>query len=54
LSAHRDAGQIVVAIVDNEFTVKRLTRERGQYVLKPENKAYPPSAAESRARDFLA
>lgn len=36
-----DAGQIVVAIVDNEFTVKRLVRERGQFVLKPENKAYP-------------
>lgn len=36
-----DAGQIVVAIIDNEFTVKRLARERGQFVLKPENKAYP-------------
>jgi repressor LexA len=36
-----EVGQIVVAIVDNEFTVKRLARERGQFVLKPENKAYP-------------
>ncbi len=34
-------GDIVVAIVDNEFTVKYLDRERGQFVLKPGNKAYP-------------
>lgn len=34
-------GDIVVAIVDNEFTVKRLAREKGRLVLKPENKAYP-------------
>jgi DNA polymerase V len=34
-------GDIVVAIVDNEFTVKYLDRERGQFVLKPANKAYP-------------
>jgi len=36
-----NAGDIVVAIVDNEFTLKRLDRERGRVVLKPENKAYP-------------
>ncbi|MEX2165095.1 MAG: LexA family transcriptional regulator [Sulfuricaulis sp.] len=36
-----NAGDIVVAIVDNEFTLKRLDRERGRIVLKPENKAYP-------------
>lgn len=34
-------GDIVVAIVDDQFTLKRLDLERGQYVLKPENKAYP-------------
>lgn len=34
-------GDIVVAIVDNESTVKRLMKERGRFVLKPENKAYP-------------
>lgn len=34
-------GDIVVAIVDDEFTLKRLELERGRYVLKPENKAYP-------------
>jgi repressor LexA len=36
-----NVGDIVVAIVDNEFTVKYLERERGGYVLKPANKAYP-------------
>ena len=36
-----DIGDIVVAILDNEFTLKRLARERGRIVLRPENKAYP-------------
>jgi len=35
------AGNIVVAIMDNEFTLKRLDRERGRLVLRPANKAYP-------------
>ena len=34
-------GDIVVAIVDNQFTLKRLDLEQGRFVLKPENKAYP-------------
>jgi SOS regulatory protein LexA len=34
-------GDIVVAILGNEFTLKRLARERGRIVLRPENKAYP-------------
>ncbi|HEY2865080.1 MAG TPA: S24 family peptidase, partial [Casimicrobiaceae bacterium] len=34
-------GEIVVAIVDNQFTLKRLDLERGQFILCPENKAYP-------------
>jgi len=34
-------GDIVIAIVDGQFTLKRLDLERGQFVLKPENKAYP-------------
>lgn len=34
-------GEIVVAMVDNEYTLKRLGRENGDYVLLPENKAYP-------------
>jgi repressor LexA len=35
-------GDIVVAIVDNEFTLKRLDFEKGKPVLRPENKAYAP------------
>lgn len=34
-------GDIVVAIVDNEFTIKTLILERGKPVLRPENRAYP-------------
>ncbi|MDK2126861.1 LexA family protein [Parachitinimonas caeni] len=34
-------GDIVVAIVDNEFTLKTLGKERGEYVLMPANPAYP-------------
>jgi len=39
--ANANVGDIVVAIVDNEFTLKYLERERGQMVLKPANKAFP-------------
>lgn len=38
--AARD-GDLVVAIVDNEMTFKRLAREQGRPILRPENKAYP-------------
>jgi len=38
---HASPGEVVVAIVDNEFTVKYLGRERNEFVLKPANKAYP-------------
>ena len=34
-------GDIVVALVDDGYTVKRLARENRKVVLKPENKAYP-------------
>lgn len=35
------SGDFVVAIVDNEFTLKELGMERGKFILKPHNKAYP-------------
>lgn len=35
------AGDLVVAIVDNEFTLKELGFEKGLPVLIPHNKAYP-------------
>lgn len=36
-----NVGDIVIAIVDNEFTLKYLEREKGQFVLRPANPAYP-------------
>ena len=35
------SGDFVVAVVDNEFTLKELSFENGQTVLKPHNAAYP-------------
>lgn len=35
------SGDFVVAIVDNEFTLKELALEQGRFVLKPHNPAYP-------------
>lgn len=42
-------GDIVVAVVDNEFTVKYLSQDRKGFYLKPGNKAYDPI----RAKDHL-
>lgn len=36
-----DVGDMVIAIVDNEFTLKYLEKDKGEYVLKPANPAYP-------------
>lgn len=36
-----NVGDIVVAIVDNEFTLKTLGKENGAYILLPANQAYP-------------
>lgn len=47
-----NVGEIVVAIVDNEFTVKYLDREKGQFVLKPANKAYPVIRPKGRLEIF--
>ena len=45
-------GDIVVAIVDNQFTLKRLDVERGEFVLRAENKAYPPIRPEGSLEVF--
>src|SRR5690606_32009855 len=37
-----EPGEIVVALVDGEATVKRLVRRRGQWILQPENPAHAP------------
>jgi SOS regulatory protein LexA len=39
-AASAKRGDVVVAIVDGQFTLKRLDVERGQFILKPENRAY--------------
>lgn len=35
------SGDFVIAIVDNEFTLKELILEKGKFALKPHNPAYP-------------
>jgi repressor LexA len=40
--AHAESGEIVVAMVDDEATVKRLRMRRGRIELHPENDAYSP------------
>lgn len=47
--APHKVGDIVVAIVDNEFTVKYLAHDKRGFYLKPGNKAYAPI----RAQDHL-
>lgn len=42
-------GDVVVAVVDNEFTVKYLAQDNRGFFLKPGNRAYPPI----RAKDHL-
>ena len=34
-------GDIVIAIVDNDFTLKTLDKEDGQFILRPANANYP-------------
>jgi len=47
-----NVGEIVVAIVDNEFTVKYLEREKDGFILKPANKAYPVIRPKGRLEIF--
>ena len=47
--APANIGDIVVAIVDNEFTVKYLAKDKRGFFLRPGNKAYQPI----RAKDGL-
>ncbi|MFO1305705.1 MAG: LexA family transcriptional regulator [Burkholderiales bacterium] len=49
-SAHK--GEIVVAIVDNQFTLKRLDVENGKFILRAENKAYAPIRPEGALEIF--
>jgi len=42
-------GNIVIAALDGEFTVKRLKRAGGKYLLVPENPAYPTVAVDENS-----
>ena len=39
--AMANVGDMVIAIIDNEFTLKTLGKEKSEYVLIPANPAYP-------------
>ncbi|MFO1282211.1 MAG: S24 family peptidase [Burkholderiales bacterium] len=45
-------GEIVVAIVDGQFTLKRLDVDRGTFILRAENKAYAPIRPEGALEIF--
>lgn len=45
-------GDFVVAIVDNEFSLKELGIERGKFILKPHNPAYPVIRPKSELEIF--
>jgi repressor LexA len=40
--AHAEEGEIVVAVIDGEATVKRFRRRKGQVRFEAANPAYPP------------
>lgn len=41
-TCYAESGEIVVALIDNEATVKRFFRENGHYRLQPENREMKP------------
>jgi len=45
-TCYAENGEIVVALVDNEATVKTFFREEGHYRLQPENAAMEPIIVE--------
>lgn len=47
-----NVGDMVVAIVDNEFTLKTLGKEKSEFVLYPANKAYPTIRPKGRLEIF--
>lgn len=41
-SLNPENGKIAICLVDGEFTVKRLKRDKNKFYLMPENKKYKP------------
>lgn len=50
--AHADTGEIVVAVIDGEATVKRLNLHQGKIRLEAANPSYPPIVAPAGSRPF--
>ncbi len=48
-----DNGERVVAMIDNEVTLKRYYRERGQVRLEPANDAIPPIFVDPRSQSCI-
>lgn len=51
---HAEDGQIVVARLDDEITVKRLKHRRGRLLLLPENPDFEPIEVDARRVDSFA
>ncbi|MBK0402545.1 translesion error-prone DNA polymerase V autoproteolytic subunit [Adhaeribacter sp. BT258] len=47
-------NQVIIGLLDNEFTVKRLVKNQNQYYLHPENPAYPPILLPEESSRFQA
>jgi repressor LexA len=50
--AHADNGEIIVAVIDGEATVKRLHLHKGKIRLEAANPAYPPIVAPADSPSF--
>jgi repressor LexA len=50
--AHADNGEIIVAVIDGEATVKRLRLHKGKIRLEAANPAYPPIVAPADSPSF--
>jgi len=51
-NAPASVGDIVVAIVDNEYTVKYMAKDKDGFYLKAGNEAYPPVRAQDQLEVF--
>lgn len=51
--ATANPGDLVIAVVDNEYTLKRFRTERGEVILEPANPAHKPiRVSKDRLKDF--
>ncbi len=48
-----DVGQIVIAMLDGDATVKRLSKDQDGYFLQPENENFSPIYASDQAFDIV-